>query len=51
MVDVVTEHTIGNVNDQMMHVGVLSFFFLSIRQRADSIKGMYVFLGIPFVLS
>ncbi len=49
MVDVVTEHTIGNVNDQMMHVDVFSLFLLSVCQRVDGIKGVSVVVGIPFV--
>ncbi len=50
MVDVVAEHAIGDVDDEMVHVGVFSGLFLSVCQGADGIKGVWFFLGVPFVL-
>ena len=51
MVYVVTVHASRNVNDQMVHVGVLSGLFFAVGQGADGIEGVGAFLGIPFVLS
>jgi hypothetical protein len=49
VVDVVAEHAMGDVDDEMVHVGVFAGLFFSVGQRADGIKGVYVFLGVPFV--
>ena len=48
-VDVVTEHTIRNINDQIVHLEILSWCVLSVCQRVDGIASSWAFLDVPFV--
>lgn len=49
-VNVVAEHTIRNINDQIVHLEILSWCVLSVRQRVDGIASSWAFLDVPFVL-
>ncbi len=51
VVNVVAEHAIGNVNDQIVHLEIFSWCVLSVCQRVDGIAGSWAFLDVPFVFS
>jgi len=45
----VTIHSVRNVNNKIMHIGVFSALFFLFRDVADGIKGSFAFADIPFV--
>ena len=51
MVDVVGKHSIRNVDDEVVHLHILSWFLFAVCQGPDSVEGMGAFVDVPFVLS
>ena len=51
MVNMVNKQAFGDVNDQMVHIHILSHLFFSVCQRPDGVKGVWAFVSIPIVLS
>lgn len=49
MVDVVAEHTGGNIDEKTVHLEIFSLFLFSVRQRVYGVPGARAFLGVPFV--
>ena len=50
MVGVVAEQAGGDIDDQMVHVGVFAGLFFAVGERADGVEGVRAFAGVPFVL-
>jgi len=49
MIDMVAIHTIRDIYNEIMHIGVFSALLFFFRNVADCIKGSFAFADIPFV--